>query len=577
MFNKYYMQELQNLRDMAVEFSKVHPAIAPMLSGPTSDPDVERLLEGVAFLTGLLNQKLNDDFPELIHGLMNIIFPHYIRPIPSCSIVVFTPKAGMMEPITVRKGTSLGSIPVEATSCVFQTCFNIDVQPLRLIAAELLQQTGASNRIRLTLELSGPDLSQWRPKNLCFFLGGSYSDATDLFFILNRCLQNIVVRPLDEGSPCVFPVKALKSVGFDLENNVLPYHSPAFSGYRIIQEYFVLPRKFLFFELEGWDKWENRGRGRRFEIIFELSQTPIPPPAITPDHFILFGTPVINLFSRESDPFVLDHRFEKVRLQAGLQDKSHYQIYGVDRVVGYKQGGVAQREYVPLERFHNEGNSSPVYQVIYSRSPITNAPEVSLSFAYPSSTGEPERETISVTMTCTNGELPERLKLGDICRQTSDSPELLTFRNVMPLTSPIDSPIGENASWRFLSHLSLNFLSLADSDSIKELLRLYAFPEGKDRATVAANLKRIDSILDFKTTATNRLLRGMMVRGQHLDTVSRQDYFAGLGDLYLFGAVMDAFLGVYSSINTFTRFQLKDSLSGETFLWPPRMGSRTLI
>ena len=113
MFNKYYQQQLQNLRELTREFSKVHPAIAPMLSGTTSDPDVERLLEGVAFLTGLLHRKLDDEFPEIIHGLMDIIFPHYLRPIPSTSIVMFFPKPSMRETITVHAGTSLASIPIE--------------------------------------------------------------------------------------------------------------------------------------------------------------------------------------------------------------------------------------------------------------------------------------------------------------------------------------------------------------------------------------------------------------------------------------------------------------------------------
>lgn len=577
MFSRYYQQELQALRELAVEFSEVHPAIAPMLSGTTSDPDVERLLEGVAFLTGLLHRKLDDDFPEIIHGLMDIIFPHYIRPIPSCSIVVFSPKQGMLETMKVQKGTSLASVPVEGLSCIFKTCFDLDVHPLRLIDAELLQQTGLPDRIRITLELTGPDLSQWQPEKLSFFLGGSFTQSTDLFILLSQYLQKIVVRPVEGGSDVVFAKEALRPVGFDMDNYVLPFPTPAFSGYRLLQEYFILPRKFLFFELQGWEKWVNRGKGKRFEILFELLPAPIAPPKVNPDHFILFGTPVINLFSHEADPFLFDHRLEKVRMRPAGQKKDHYQVYSIDEVVGHTQGSVTRREYVPLERFQHGGNDHPVYQVSYSRSPVDNSPDVYLSLTYPSSAGEPEKETISVTMTCTNGSLPERLKFGEICVQTSDSPELLTFRNVIPPTSPVNPPLGENAVWRFLSHLSLNYLNLAGADNIKELLRLYACPEGRDRAAVAANLKRIDGILDFQVIPSELLIRGLMIRGQYLTMTSRQDHFAGLGDFYLFGAVMDLFFGVYASMNTFIRFSLKDSLTGETFIWPARMGDRTLI
>ena len=86
-FEKYFQNELSNVRTLAKEFSTEHPAVAPLLSANSSDPDAQRLLEGVAFLTGLLNKKLDDEFPEVIHGLMNILFPHYLRPIPALSIL----------------------------------------------------------------------------------------------------------------------------------------------------------------------------------------------------------------------------------------------------------------------------------------------------------------------------------------------------------------------------------------------------------------------------------------------------------------------------------------------------------
>jgi len=577
MFNKYYQQELQNLRELAVEFSRLHPAIAPLLSGPTSDPDVERLLEGVAFLTGLLHRKLDDDFPEIIHGLINIIFPHYLRPIPSCSIVVFQPKAGMMETINVPRGVSLGSTPVEGTSCIFRTCFDLDVHPLRLISADMTRQAGKPDVIRIILETTGPDLSKWQPKKLSFFLGGSYSESTDLFMILTRYLRRIVVRPAEGGSSFVFPEDSLKPVGLERENCLLPFPSSSFDGYRLLQEYFILPHKFLFFELHGWEQWKTRGNGKRFEILFELMPLPVVPPNINRDHFILAGTPVINLFSHEADPFLFNHRVEKIRIRPAGLEKHHYRIYSIDSVVGYAQGSLAKKEYLPLERFQRGEGDHPVYQISYARSAVDNSPEVYLSLAYPPAESIPERETISVSMTCTNGELPERLRLGDICVPTSDSPEPMTFRNVIPPTSNVDPPLGHNISWRFLSHLSLNYLNLANAENIKELLQLYVNPERRDRANVAANLKRIDGITGFRVEPADRLLRGMAIRGQNLEMTSRQDHFAGPGDFFLFGAVMDLFFGVYSSINTFTRFSLNDSVTGETFVWPVRMGDRTLI
>ena len=115
MFNRYFQQELSYLKELGAEFAEAHPAVAPMLSGPSSDPDVERLLEGVAFLTSQIREKLDDEFPEIIHELIQLIWPHYLRPVPSCSIIVFTPKPALKQSLTVKAGIQVASVPVEGT------------------------------------------------------------------------------------------------------------------------------------------------------------------------------------------------------------------------------------------------------------------------------------------------------------------------------------------------------------------------------------------------------------------------------------------------------------------------------
>ena len=513
---------------------------------------------------------------EIIHSLMEVTFPHYIRPIPATSIVIFTPKPNLPETIQVKRGISLASVPVDGTPCFFQTCFDIDVHPLRLSAADLSQASQQLLQIRLSMELTGPDLSRWNPSRLGFFMGGSHTQATDLFAILNHYLRKIVLRPLSGGADCILPPGDIKPIGFDMDKTLLKYPTHSFSGYRLLQELFVLPRKFTFFELTGWEKWQDRGKGKQFEIIFELAPFPLAPPKVTKDLFILNATPVINLFKHEADPFLFDHRLEKVRIRPVAQNPEHYQVFSIDKVIGYEQGTVTKKEYHPLTLFQETDRRQSVYQVNYARSPINDAPETFLSFSYPTGGVDPASETLSVSLTCTNGALPERLQLGDISVPTSESPELLTFRNVLPPTAPIDPPLGENATWRFLSHLSLNYLSLANLDNLKELLRLYVLPEARDKAMIAANIKRIEGIQDFRVVPADRLIRGMIMRGQEIEMTARQDHFAGFGDLYLFGCVLDLFFGVYSSINTFISFKLKESLTGETIIWPTRMGDRLL-
>lgn len=576
MFNRYYQQELQNLRDLAAAFSKVHPAAAPMLSGQSADPDVERLLEGTAFLTGMLRQKLDDELPEIVRGLMDVVLPHYLRPIPATSIVAFAPKPSLLESLNVPAGTSLKSVPVDDMDCIFQTCFDVEVHPLTLNSAVLEQRPGTIPRIRLNLTLSGMNLAQWQPTRLSFFVGGGFAAAADVFMLLTRGIERIRLVPADGGAICELPPDSVCSTGFDPKRNLFPFPSQAFSGYRLLQEYFVLPQKFLFFDLLGWEQWKDRGQGDRFEIVFDLKQSGGPMPTISADQFQLFATPVVNLFSLDADPVTLDHTRDRIRVAPPKMPADAMQIYSVDAVSGFAEGSVEKKEYTPLVLFSRDRKSNACYQVVHSLSPIHGNPEVYLTFAYPPDVPEPVPEILSIQLTCSNGRLPERLQLGDICRQSTDSPELLTFRNLVPPTASVDPLLEGGELWRFLSHLSLNLLSLMNTEALRELLRLYIFPNGRDKTKITANLKRVDGIVEIASTPVDCLVRGYMVRGHEITLTARQDHFASMGDLLLFGSVLDRFFSEYSSMNTFTRLVIKETTTGEMFTWTNKVGGRPL-
>src|SRR6478736_10311706 len=97
----YYERELDYLRKMAGQFAEKNPKVASRLVlEPTKceDPHVERLLEAFAFLAARIHLKIDDEFPEITEALLSILYPHFIRPIPSTSIVQFhlDPEQGKM-------------------------------------------------------------------------------------------------------------------------------------------------------------------------------------------------------------------------------------------------------------------------------------------------------------------------------------------------------------------------------------------------------------------------------------------------------------------------------------------------
>jgi type VI secretion system protein ImpG len=576
MFNRYYQQELNNLRELGSEFSKAHPAIAPMLSGSAADPDVERLLEGVAFLTGLLRQKLDDEFPEVIHDLMQLIWPHYLRPVPSTTMMAFSPKPTLRESMIIPAGVQIASIPVEGTTCYFRTASDVEIHPLRLSDVRFSEPAGCPPVITLAMELDGLQVADWKPQSLRFFLSGNYTSATDTYFLLRHHLKRIVIKPGGGGTPYVLSGDFLKPAGFLDSEALIPYPSHAFPGYRILQEYFVAPQKFLFLDLFGWEQWNDRGDGSRFEINFELDDLPFPP-SLSKDSFLLFVTPAINIFANDSDPIMIDHKQSEYLVRPSGSKPDHYQIYSVDKVVGFVHGTAEERAYENFNVFTPEPRAAPIYHLTFRGSPVRPGFDVYLSVAYPPESGVPVSETLSTYLLCTNGILPDRLQVGDISQSTSSSPAFAEFKNITPPTQGLLPPIGTNLHWRLLSHLSLNYLSLARTENLRALLELYIFPETRDQAATLANKKRINGIEDIEAMSSDRLVSGIMMRGQDIRIKMRQDHFASQGDLYLFGCVLDHFFGNYASLNTYTRLIIRETTKGNIYQWPARLGNHPLI
>jgi type VI secretion system protein ImpG len=577
MFNRYFKEELSNLKDLGGAFSEAHPAIAPLLRETSADPDVERLLEGVAFLTAMLRQKLDDEFPEIVHELMGLIWPHYLRPLPAATIVAFAPKPTIKQSMTIPAGIQLASVPVEGTSCLFRTCFPIEVHPLKILGCAYQEPSGQARLIRITLELTGLKLSDWQPQSLRFFLRGEYTAAADLYRILRQHLQQIVLQGVGSGRACSLPPEHLKPAGFEPEDSLIPFPQRSFRGFRLLQEYFMLPEKFLFLDLHGWEHWQERGEGTRFEIVLELDARPFNPPKVKRDSFALYATPVVNIFPHEADPVRLDQRRTEYRISPSATNPSHYQVYAVEKVTGYIQGSAEQRPYVSFEVFDPEAGQNPVYHIRRRRSAVRSGLDVFLSVAYPAGLTPPVVETLSISLLCTNGFLPDAIQVGDICQATSTSPEFLEFSNIRPLTANTLPPLGTGLLWRLLSHLFLNYTSIASPESLRALLGLYIFEQGRDQTRVRANQKRVSGIKTVVAGGTDRLVSGVMMRGQALRIGLDPDHFAGPGDLYLFGCVLDFFFGLYASLNTYTSLTVEDVQTGELHQWAARIGDHPLI
>ncbi len=572
-FNRFYATELARLRANSLEFAQNNPAIAPMLGAVSTDPDVERLLEGVAFLNGLTLQKLDDEFPEIVQELASILVPQFLRPLPAASMLVFTPKTQLPEAARIKAGTEIASVPVEGVSCRFRTTADVMAHPLSLDAVSSESLTDGSQVLWLQFTAPQDATGTVLPPTLRLFLNQEYAAATNLMMLLGTRLKSL--RLLDAQGNSVLLRPQVDFPAFD--EPLLPYPDNAFPAFGWLQELLFFPQKFLFVEVPELARARGTLQGDRFrvEFIFHKGATPLPP--LSPREFALNATPVVNLFEHEAEPITLNHETAEHLVVPSGAHKRQYQIHSIDSVTGYVQAEARNKEYLPFSLLaHGSKREQASYRTTLRPALVGDTLDTYLSVVY-GDNAAPSNETLSLRLTCTNRHLPEALKLGDISRPTSSSPDRFAFSNITPVTASIPPPSGEKLLWDVISHTTLNLLSLTRADHLRAILQLYNSTCTNDPAVRSANQRQIEGLADIDIRRETRLVRGTMMQGQHIVLTCDEKNWASPGALYLWGCVLDRFLSCYASANSYTRFEIRDKNTGTEFKWPIRMGLKPLL
>ncbi len=581
MSTEYYQNELYSLRELATDFAKANPSLAPHLSGASPDPDVERILEGVAFLTGSIRQKLDDDFPELAQSLMQIIFPHFLRPLPAATIMQFSPKNILQNKITMNAGIFIDSKEVEGSSCRFRTCYDVDMYPMKVSQAGVEDASGGKKSIMVDIDFQKMSVNEWDADKLRFFIGGDFPGASDLYLLLQDKLQSISIIDEKKETLFNFPRSALQPMGIAEEQGLIPYPKNAFPAYRLLQEYYLLKEKFLFLELSGFKKWLTRPGSQRLSLRFDVLPGDINLPRMNIERFILHATPAINLFEADSEPLLLDQKSTEKRIRPRGAQNSNIQVYSVNQVQGQSRGVAKRVDYAPIGLAGGLSGSSmsnvPSYEMSHRQGDVEGQVESFISISYPAGYRIPEKATMSMKLTCTNGNSPSKLRPGDINKPTSSTSELVEFKNITPPSDFQPAPSGGAVLWRLLSHLSLNYLSIANAENLKALLGLYIFPGLGNKLNETANQKRVDSISSVAVGTEDCLVKGQIMRGQCIEIAALRENFASEGDYYLFGTVLNRFFASYASINSYTTLSLIEPNSGARFNWEASMGDRPLL
>jgi type VI secretion system protein ImpG len=586
--NDYYLQELTALRRLGGEFSQNNPGLSPYLAKEGQDPDVERMLEGFAFLTGRLRQQLDEELPEVSHNLAQLLWPNYVRPVPSYSIVAYEPLREAGTPQVVPRGTKVLSEPTPSgVQCTFRTCYETEVHPLELTRSGYSAR-GSKSQLELDFAMSCKGtLESCRLETLRLYLNGSRFAAKELYLYFLKYVEHIEVELLDFRGEVLqtvpLPKNAVTPVGFGPEERMLPYPETIFDGYITLQEYFAFEQKYLFVDIGGFDRVFGSDeallvQSRRFRMRFHLAKPLASSQNLTAEHFALYCTPVVNLFEADAVPVRKSPLEEEYLLTASEYASGDSEVFLVESARGWVPSKNRYEDFRPFEAF-DYGDEEEYYSVRVHLSEDGKRTHSYIRFASPDGVfekGEHANATVSVRLLCTNRSLPSTLQLGQICIADPYSHMAhLKFKNITIPTGSYPPPIGGDFLWRMISNMSLNHLSLTSVKTLRAVLGTYDFLGAYDGNVKAKNALMLRGITAIAHEKAEMIYEGFPIRGLHTRLELDVSKFTGLGEAFLLCNILNEFFALYSNINAFHRLTVTTG-DGDSFAWAPKTGQQPI-
>ena len=607
---KYYNRELQHVREMGSEFAEEFPKIAGRLGLEQlecADPYVERLLEGFAFLAARVQLKLE------------IVYPNYLAPVPSMAIVQFHPNlsdAGLSNGFVLPRGTGLKSLlgKDDQTPCEYRTSQPTTLWPLEVVHADYMTRETAAFEmpkipgapqvkaaLRLRLQATGGlKFNQISLDRLTFYLNGVDQLPVRIYEQLLANTVAVVVRPVQRPAPWQEVLKpgSIRRVGFDDDQALLSSTPRSFQGYRLLQEYFALPQRFLFVELTDLLRGVRRCSESEIELVFLFSRRDASlENNVEPSQFALGCCPAINLFPRRADRIHLSDQTSEYHLVPDRTRPMDFEVHSVTSLRGYGTATEDEIDFLPFYSHSGQAHQGSFYTIqrtprmLSSRQRRTGARasyignEVYLSLV--DGNEGPFRHSLrqlAPEILCTNRDLPLQMPVGrgktDFMLDTSAP--VKSVRCIAGPTKPRQPLVYEDGEvcWRLISHLSLNYLSIVGDDqqkgveALREMLTLYS------DSSQPTTRKQIEGLVGV---ASEPVIRRLPVagpitcgRGVAISVTFDEAAFEGSG-VFILGAVLDEFFAKYVSINSFTETVVQTLDRGEVVRWPTRIGRRAVL
>jgi type VI secretion system protein ImpG len=609
--DKYFEREYNFLQVAGEEFGKKHATLGSMLhlsERQRKDPFVERLFEGFAFLAGRIHERLDDEFPELAGGLLEILFPHLLRPFPSCSILRANHKTGAItQPVKIDRNSEIqtpsGKYRVkykvlsgpkektrvtekeESAEFIFRTTQDMVVRPMRLVDVKVEDTSEAASALILRIQPDrNTDFKSLNLDTLQIYLDGSKSMKYNLLYYLTNFVSSLSIKENDgnkqftklENYKIGIPELTPELNYEEDELAILPYSQQTFSGYRLLQEYFAFPDRFFFIDIVGLDQFEASQEGHAFDIKIEFNKKLPREKYPAKNDILLHCTPIINLFDTSVEEVIATQRLPEYYIVPDLDRRKSREIYSINKVTGIGEDKIEHFKYIPITAHEILDSSDPSndYKRFYSifRRYVKSDMAESYIRLFGTSMDQEifSKETISLEATLSNGFLPPAyLEAGSIS-QPRDFPAGIEAANITLPSEVMECPEQQNYLWSLISHLSVSYNTLADTKTLKSILTLYNW----SRAQNDPSKKKIEAIKEVYPPAIKSLIYNQsLIRGIEFKIEIDPDEFEnGEGDIYLFGSILNRFLAQYITLNSYVYLTIVETGTNKTYTWKPQLG-----
>lgn len=563
---RYFEGEMRLLREAGEAYAETYPEQARALglsSAHDRDPYVERMLEGFAFLTAQIRQRIDAAHETTANDLLDAYAPDLVRPYPSATILRFSPG---------RRQQGLHRIPAQTTltapehgeervRCRFRTTRPLDIFPLALESLVATETLSGGTRFTLTFQYEGDEAPSDLPLGrIPFFIDADRPLALAMHRLWTSALKGIRVRS-DKGRELAAGPLAFRPGGLDADNAVNGSLSSARPALRLLHDYFGFRSRFLFVELTGLDSVQFGDDGfSRFVLEFETERGLPRDHRLSERNLVPFCVPGVNLFPCEGKPLSLDGTTHEFEVRAEEERRGTLQVHSVTDVDARGRASAEIRRLRPLRELigHDEQHA---WYAVERRDLTGGAPDSWLRVG-----GLPleESHTLSLDLLATQGNLPRRYVRSDELQAAGQALPAGIGAHTQFRPTAWSPPPGEFPVNRLYALLRTDLEELLETESLRDLLRALEWQGAPDDSSRIQSLEKLSGE-PFQMVRNGLLTTGIRVRVELREELG----FSSLDDIHLFGEVLHAFFQAISPMNQAIETHVLCQPSGRSFRWRP--------